>query len=159
MERMSKAKLITGYALAYIMWLVSFFLWLWFMFLSREAISGLLTMYYLDGSLNKMKVFQFFNQWYFYLTGLVWLILMIVVENYLRQGVVKGDLFRRIGKVIAPELILLAIANFARSLVRIFTTVDWLILIVELVLGAALIFWIVKTKPPRPGMLVRKESA
>jgi hypothetical protein len=156
---MSKAKQIVGYALAYAMWLVSFFLWLWFMFLSREAISGLLTMHYLDGSLNKMKVFQFFNQWYFYLTGLVWLILMIVVENYLRQGVLKGDLLRRISKVIAPELILLAIANFARSFVLLFTAVDWLILVIELVLGAALIFWLIKTKPPRPGILVRKESA
>jgi hypothetical protein len=155
---MSKAKLFSQYAIAFIMWMVSFLLWLVFMFLSREAIAGLLIRYYLDGSLNKMKFFQFFNQWYFYLLGLAWLVLMIVVENYFRQGVIKKNLYRRISKVVGPEILLLAIINFVRSLTTSFTILDWLITVLGLILGAALIWWAMKTKPPTPGILEKKAS-
>jgi len=150
---MSRVKLIANYALAYVMWIVSFLLWLWFMLLSREAIAGLLTNFYLNGSFSRMKAFQFFNQWYFYLMGLVWLIFMIGVENYFRQGIKKGNLLRRISQVIGPELFLLSITNLVRSFILAFTIWDWLILGLELILGAGLVWWTMKIKPPTPGIL------
>jgi type IV secretory pathway TrbD component len=155
---MSRVKLIVNYAVAYIMWILSFLLWLLFMFLSREAIAGLLMRFYLDGSLNKMKFFQFFNQWYFYFLGLVWLILMIVVENYFRQGVIKRNLYRRISLIVGPEIILLSIANFVRSLVTVFAIQDWLISGFGFILGVAMVWWAKKNKPPTPGLLEKKAS-
>ena len=121
---------------------------------SREAISGMLIRFYLNGTFQRTKEFQFFNQFYFYLLGLVWLILMIVVENYFRLGVKKGDLFKRIGKVIGPELILLLVSDVFRLFSTTFSAQDWIIVFLELVLGAGMIWLAVSLKTPsRPGQV------
>ncbi len=155
---MTKLKLFANYALAYIMWIVSFLLWLSFMFLSREAITRLLTLYYLDGSFTRMKVLQFFNQGYFYILGLVGLVLMIIVENDFRVAVKKGTLYRRIARLIGPQLLLLGIANIGLALGRPTTILDWLFLFVELILGIGLIWLSGKLKPRLASVQVNKAN-
>ncbi len=151
-------KKLPSYVLAYVMWLASFLLWVLFLFRSREAISGLLMRFYLPGSLEgtfqRTRVFQSFNQFYFYLGGLVWLVLMIVVENYFREGARRGSLLKRIGKIIGPEVLLLFVFDLLRTVSAVFKPLDWAALVLELVIGAGLIWIAIKAKePPRPGLI------
>jgi hypothetical protein len=153
-------KKLLSYALAYVMWLASFLLWVLFLFRSREAISGLLIRFYLNGAFQRQKVFQSFNQFYFYLGGLVWLVLMIVVEQYFRDGVKKGSLIRRISKIIGPELLLLFVADLLRKVSATFTVLDWVILAAELIIGAGLVWISIRMKEPArgTGMLPKASS-
>ncbi len=152
---MTKLKNWPKYALSYVSWIVSFLLWFWFIFKSREAISGLLTRYYLngplEGSFQRTKVFQFFNQGYFYVVGLIWLIMMIVVEQYFRDGVRKGNLNTRICQVIGPEMLLLFLSDIAHALVALPSALDWLVLVVEFILAVGMIGYAIKSKQaPKP---------
>lgn len=143
------------YALSYVSWIVSFLLWFWFILKSKETISSLLAVYYvqgpLEGTFQRTKVFQFFNQGYFYVVGLIWLIMMIVVEQYFRDGVRKGNLTTRICKVIGPELLLLFLSDLAHTFVVSPSTQDWLVLVVEFVLAVGLIGYAIRSKQgPKP---------
>lgn len=148
---MTKFKNWPKYALSYVSWIVSFLLWFWFIFKSREALSGLLARYYLNGPLEgafqRTKIFQFFNQSYFYIVGLIWLILMIVVEQYFRDGVKKGILINRICKVVGPELFLLFLSDIAHAVTTLPSVMDWLILVVEFILAVGMIGFAIKSKP------------
>ncbi len=157
-------KKLLSYVLAYVMWLASFLLWVLFLFRSREAISGLLMRFYLpgpiEGTFQRTRVFQSFNQFYFYLGGLVWLVLMIVVENYFREGAKRGSLIRRIGKVIGPEVLLIFISDLLRTVSSTFQALDWVILAAELIVGAGLVWVSFKFKEPaRPSGLLYKASS
>ncbi len=157
-------KRLLSYALAYVMWLASFLLWVVFMVRSKDAISGLLIRFYLPGQLEgtfqRTRVFQSFNQFYFYLGGLVWLVLMIVVENYFREGARRGSLIRRIGKIIGPEVLLLFVADLLRMFSTAFHVLDWVLLASELIIGAGLVWISVKLKEPaRATGLIPKVSS
>lgn len=159
MTQMTKMKLITNYAVAYLAWILVFILWLAFMFISRDSITRLLTVYYLDGSFTRMKVYQFFNQGYFYILGLIGLVLTIIVENDFRVAVQKGTLYQRITRLIGPQLLLLALAGIGLAIARPSTVVDWIVLAVEIMLGVGLIWLSNKLKPPIAAKQVRKANS
>ncbi len=148
---MDKAKTVYRYAFAYLMWIVSFILWVVFIFLSREAIVGLLSTYYYQDNFQRMKVIQFFNQAYPFLLSIAWLALMLITESYFRNGAKKNDLTRRVSWVIGPEILLIFISNFLQGFLLGYGSVPitfWLILFVELVAGVGLIWLAVKTPKP-----------
>lgn len=140
---MPNIKIISRYALAYTTWIISFLLWVWFMFLGRDAITTLLALYYYQGKFQRGKEIQFISQGWLFLTGLIWLVLMVFVENYMRVGAGKKDFDRRIGKVLAPEVVLIFIADLALASAAGLgglPVLRWLILLVELAAGIALIW-------------------
>lgn len=142
----SRKDLIFRYAVAYATWIVSLLLWVWFMFLSRDAITNLLKIYYYQNSFQHGKAIQFFMQAWIFVTGIIWLILMVLVENYMREGVKKKNLAKRVGKVIAPELVLIFLSDLMLAFSQGFFNLPflrWLILV--LVLAAAIaMLWLAK---------------
>lgn len=149
---MNKFRSVFVYFFAYLMWVVSLILWAAFIFLSRDAIVGLLSAYYYQENFQRMKAIQFFNQAYPFILGLAWVVLMLIVEQYFRNGAKKGDLAQRIARVIGPEIILIFFANLIQVFLMGFNVVPltlWLILLVEVILGGWLV-WLAR-KGVKPG--------
>lgn len=154
---MAKIKNLTTYAIAYAMWIASFLLWVLFMFLSRTAILDILGTFYVQGGteigrFQRGKEVQFIDRAYLVGTGLIWLVLMIVVESYFRNGAEKGDLARRIGRIVGPELLLIFASDLTLAFVNglgLLPWTRWLILLGELVLGGIGLWLAFKAAPPR----------
>lgn len=130
------------YVLAYVMWLISMLLGVWFLLTSRVWVRTALTLYYAGDSITRKMQVGLLDQVYFIIVGLAWLIMMVVSEEYLRKGISGKNLLHRIANVIAPELLLIALSDICLLMVLGILTQSWLYwlrLVVELI-GAGLLF-------------------
>ena len=152
---MSKTKTWSLYFVAYFMWIVSFLLWLWFMFLGRTLMTGGLAPLIMPGAVQQAKMVQLADRVYLLTVGLIWLVLMIVVESYFRHGVEKGELWRRIGRVFGPQVLLVFLVDLGLVLfygAAIQPVSRWLLLGLELVLSAGFfVLGALAPRAPRPG--------
>lgn len=146
----TKKDLISRYAVAYATWIISLLLWAGFMFLARDAITNLLGLYYYQDSFQRKKEIQFFMQAWIFVTGIIWLIMMVIVENYMREGVKKKNLAKRVGKVIGPELLLLFLTVLALAFSQQFNhfpLIGWFSLLL-LFAGTVATLWLAKNGWP-----------
>ena len=152
---MLKTKTFSLYFVAYLMWIVSFLLWLWFMYLGRTLMTGVLTPLVMPGAVQQAKMVQLADRVYLLTVGLIWLVLMIVVESYFRHGVQKGELWRRIGRVFGPQVLLVFLVDLGLMLhygVDIQPASRWLLLGVEIVLSVGFFtLGALAPRAPRPG--------
>jgi len=145
-------KKILSYATAYLMWILTAALGVWLMLISRSAFLGALALYAGD-SVQRAWQARFFEKIFTIAIGLLWLVAMIVVEEYFRMGVQRHSLLVRFAKVAGPELLavfvvdalLLWLQRGSASWLR------WLTLGGELVLGTALVWLARSAKTPRSG--------
>lgn len=140
---MKKLQQWSGYLLAYTMWIVSFLLWLGFMLLGRDALLGVLGLYYIGESFQRRFQAQLVDRVFVFGTGLIWVILMILVENYFRTGVKKGDLGRRVGRVLGPQVLLIFLADAVKAIwvdPIPLPWIRWVLLAVELTVGVGTIY-------------------
>jgi len=147
--QLPKKTLIGRAAVAYLAWIVSLLLWLWFLLLGRNSLLAILGTYYVRGGLQRRFEAQFAERAFVFTIGIIWVILMVVVEEYFRRGIKKGDLLRRIGRVFAPIILLIFIADFALAFVVGLGTLSWLrwvLLFIELFFGMAMA-WLGKKAP------------
>ena len=100
------------YALCYLMWVVSAALGLFDLVISRGLLMSLITLV----SANRW-VLSSIDRFGLILLGIAWLAFVIALEGYYRSGVDKGDLARRVGRVIAAELSVLALAYIVPFLI------------------------------------------
>lgn len=131
----SKLKLYTHYAVAYTSWITSFLLWFWFIIIGRDALSGVLNVYYIQNKLSRRYISQFYDRIFLIVSAVIWITLVVVVEEYLRRGIKKGDLFRRLGRVFAPIILCIFIADATNGFLLGFQYlpwIRWLLLIIEL---------------------------
>jgi hypothetical protein len=136
------------YFFAYFMWVVSLALWAAFIFFSRDVIVGFLSAYYYQDIFERMKAIQFFNQAYPFVLGLVWLVLMLIVEQYFRNGAKTGTLGHRIARVFGPLVLLLFFTTLAQIILIGMVAAPmilWLILLVELLL-AGWLMWLARKR-------------
>ena len=78
---------------------------------------------------------------YLMIVGFLWLVLMILVEEYFRRGVQNGRLLVRIGRVLGPEVLLLAAVQVGYILLGGIETLSWIsggLLALEFLIGLAL---------------------
>ncbi|HCE18557.1 MAG TPA: hypothetical protein DEQ80_11930, partial [Anaerolinea thermolimosa] len=102
-----------------------------------------LGLYYIGESFQRRFQAQLVDRVFVFGTGLIWVILMILVENYFRTGVKKGDLGRRVGRVLGPQVLLIFLADAVKAI-----WVDpiplpwmrWVLLAVELTVGVGTIY-------------------
>jgi hypothetical protein len=137
------------YIFAYGMWLVALLLGVWFLLTSRVGVHAYLTLYYAGNSITRLVQAGLLDQVYFLLVGLLWLILMIVSEEYFRKGIGRKDLFHRVIVIIAPELLLTAFSDiFLIVVLGIYqqTWLFWLRLFVELIAAGFLFYLAVVTR-------------
>ena len=145
-------KKILSYVSAYLMWILTAALGVWFMLISRSAFLGAFALCAGD-SVHRAWQARFFEKVFVIAIGLLWLVAMIVVEQYFRMGVRRHSLLVRFAKVVGPELLavfvvdalLLWLQRGSASWLR------WLTLGGELVLGTALVWFARSAKAPRSG--------
>jgi hypothetical protein len=142
-----------NYVLAYIIWIFTLLLGILFIIISREDFLGASSAFYVRGSVTLANRAAFYEKVFLVVLGLLWMGLMIVGEEYFRRGAQQGDLLRRIGKIVGPELLLL----FAADLFLLWLQgsggsnwLRWLILGFELIVGVVLLLYSFYLKPPKP---------
>jgi hypothetical protein len=131
------------FIVAYIAWILFTLLFLAVMFLGRDTLLGYLRNYWSQGSISRQFAINFFDRGYVLLSGILWLILMIVIESYFRNGVIKGNLPHRVSMVFGYEILAIFLFHLlsvllvgAASLIGL----QWIVLLGEFVLSAGLIF-------------------
>jgi hypothetical protein len=127
--------------LVYGMWLVFILLGIWILIIGRNDLSEWLSRYYIQDSFQRSKEAQFFNQAYFFVAGLILFILTIVVEEYFKHGVRKGQLGKRIAKVMGIEILCLCAASWVSAYLIGFSPLVWATLAAELLVGVGLIWF------------------
>ena len=130
--------------LAYGMWFVFILLGIWALIVGRNDLSEWLSRYYIQDNFQRSKEAQFFNQIYFFIAGLVLFILTIVVEEYFKHGARKGEMAKRIAKVMGIELMVLFAVSMISAYLIGFSPLVWLTLAAELVVSVVLIWYGVK---------------
>ena len=133
-------KIWIKYFIAYGMWFVFTLVGLFFLIVSRNSLMELLKRYYVQDKFQRGMEVQFFDKAYLLVVAFAILILMIVVEEYFKHGVQKGELAKRIFKVFGPEILLMFAASLASAYLVGFSTLIWLALGVQLVAGILMIY-------------------
>ncbi len=150
---MKRITRISQFFVAYSAWVLFILLFLAIMFLGRDTLLGFLRNYWAKGSISRQFAINFFDRGYILLIGIVWLILMIVIESYFRNGVAKGNLTHRVSKVFGFEI--LAIFSFhlltiLMSGISAIQGLQWALITGEFLLSAVLIFISLKTAKKIP---------
>lgn len=87
--------------MVYVLWMVIILLALWVLIVARGAVNII----YIVLTWNRW-VLRAVDRWSLLLFGIVWLIAIIAIEDYLRQGVEKGQLYQRFTKVAGAAVLL-----------------------------------------------------
>jgi hypothetical protein len=142
-----------NYLIAYFMWAVTTLMGLWSFLQFREALLTWLGLYYLNGNLQHKYSAPFITQFSSLIAGLILFILIIVIEEYFRDGAGKGDLIRRIVRVMGLLLLLIAAIDLITIVMLGVAIVGWIRLaigIVELLVGGVLAYIGLRRKPAVP---------
>jgi len=147
------------YLLAYGTWVIFILLGALFVILSRTALQVVLARYYVLGAFDRDMQAKLVDRVYLMALGFTWLILMILIEQYFRKGVQNGKTLVRIGRVLGPEVLLLAGVQLVYLILGGIQTLMWLsggLLLIEFGIGFFLTWFGVSRKdaPPRPSAKV-----
>ncbi len=132
-------------------WLVVSVLGFWIFVVLREAILSLLSAFYVGESARRAWRVRFLDRAYFIVAGLIYLIFIFAIDGYLRDGLSRRDVLRRLARVIGIQLLVL----FPLDLITYFVGRSFLeqfgvvLPIVEILAGGALLFYSIKAKPKR----------
>jgi hypothetical protein len=134
-----------GYIAAFLMWAAVLALGLWFMLIGREGLLGALSAFYVGDSLPRAWQVRFLDKVFWIVLGLLWMVLMVVGEEYLRRGVAERDLLKRFAKIVGPELLLIFAVDLFLFWLQGFgglSWMRWLILGGELLIGVGLVLFV-----------------
>lgn len=93
-----------AYILVYAGWLALFALSLWLVFLLQNLVHDWLFL-----RTNAWRL-RFASQWSIFVLGIPWILYAFLTEGYLRNGIARGDVLRRLRKVGTPLLLLIALS-------------------------------------------------
>jgi hypothetical protein len=137
-------KKVVSYAAAYLLWIITLLLGLWFLLLSRDGFLGFLSAFYIDHAIERAWQVRFGDKAFTIALGAAWLVLMIVSENSYRTGVRRGDFGARFARITGPLLLLVFAADAFLLWLQGAGNLNWLrgfILGVELIAGVALVLF------------------
>jgi hypothetical protein len=125
------------YPLVYAMWLAILLLGIWFLLISRDALLGLIDVLMADETTSHTWRLISFERFYLVGAGLVWLVVMVFSELYLRRGVARGKLVPRFARIFGVVMLLVFVSDAVIFALQGLTGgwLRWLILAVELALG------------------------
>ncbi len=139
---MKKLNSVGKYIIAYSAWVIFILLFLWIILLSRETFLGFLRNFWVQGYFSRKMAITFIDRIFVLFIGITWLVLMIVIESYFRNGIKKGNLIQRISKVVGSEVFAIFIVDLTMTslggLIGLPWT-RWAFLLLELVIGSGLI--------------------
>ena len=97
--------LVIRYVACYLIWFLVGGLGLWLIFLFRtNLVEDVLFMRVSGWQVGAI------DRWFVYVGGGVWIVVIFLLEGYLRQGAEQGKLIIRSGKVLAIQLTLVALS-------------------------------------------------
>ena len=136
------------YLLALLAWLAVSALCLWIVVVFRQALLSLMAAFYIGDSMSRAWRARFFDRVYVVVAGLSYLIFIVTIHEYLRFGANKGDLLRRVARVLGFEFLILVPIDLTtlllhRSLAGRF---GFLLLGGEVLGGSALLIYAIRTK-------------
>lgn len=94
-----------AYILVYAVWLALFALSLWLVFLLQQNLVN--DLFFLQTDIWRLR---FVSQWSIFVLGIPWILYAFLTEGYLRNGIARGDVLRRLRKVGTPLLLLIALS-------------------------------------------------
>jgi hypothetical protein len=142
-----------NYILAYLMWTLNLVLGIWFILISREFLLLFLGINYVGKNIARGAQVVFLDKVYLIALGLAWLIFMIVMENDFKKSARKGILMKRFARIAGPEFLLVFAADLGLLILQGLSAavwLRWLILLAELGLGAACIWYARSMKQAGP---------
>lgn len=129
---------------AYLLLLPILLLGFWLFLIGREALSSLLSFFFVGTSLTRGYQAGFADRMYVVFVGVGWMVLFVVAEELLRRSISKGRLFSTFSRFMGVGFLLALVFDSILTLLAVeFVGVgwsSWLILGVELVSAAAFIF-------------------
>lgn len=142
-----------SHILVYLLWTLLVALGFWFLILSREVFLSAAA-YYVGDSVTRGWQIRFYDKIFFLFVGLLLLIFIYVVENYLREGIEKHTILRRFAKIAGWVLLLIAAADvlllFLQGLVGA-GSLRWVVIAAEVGLGVGFSWIGRRATAPRPG--------
>lgn len=94
-----------AYILVYAGWIVLFALSLWLVFLLQSNLVD--DLFFMRTNAWRLR---FVSQWSIFVLGIPWILYAFLTEGYLRNGIARGDVLRRLRKVGTPLLLLIALS-------------------------------------------------
>jgi hypothetical protein len=137
-------KTIINALLAYLIWILFLVLGVWFIIISRDGFLGAMSTFYVKTNLARSLQMRFIDRILVLALGLCWMTCMIVVEQYLRNGIKSNDLTVRIARVMGPEMLLIFAADLFLMWLQGASGSSWLrwfILAAELAVGILLVIY------------------
>lgn len=129
---------------AYLLLLPILLLGIWIFVIGREALSSLLSIYYVGTYFTRQYQAGFADRMYVVFIGVSWMVLFVVAEELLRRSVAKGRLFlifsRFMGAGFLLALVLDGILTFLAVKFASVASSRWLVLGAELLFAGAFIF-------------------
>ncbi len=132
-----------GYALAYLMWIVTLFLGVWIFLIGRNLFLVILVQVSSNTYQSTVQA-RFGERIFSIVLGLIWLVMMIGSEEYYRTGVLKKRLHERWSAVVGTELLVIFLIDFSLLLLQGVSNGAWLrgiILFAELAAGLLLLWY------------------
>lgn len=132
---------ISGYISAFLMWVFLMALGLWIMVVSRDVLLSILALNASESTQSRWQTI-FFDKIFMVAISLVWLVLMVVIDGYLKRGIEKQDITKRFAKFAGPMILVLFLVDLC-----LFGLQGWVapllrlpLLAIELVVGG-LLWW------------------
>ncbi len=146
-------------------WLTNCVLGLWVMISLQQTLLATLAVWYVQDSNVRGWRARFYDRAYFVIAGLLYLIFIFVNDGYLRDGLKKGDTFRRFVKITGIGLLILFPADLLNLLVQSSARgaglgqYSLILVALELLAGTALLAYAIHHNPKRKAKLAVEENA
>lgn len=131
-----------GYISAYVFWAISVALALWFLIQVRETLPAWIAGSIMKDPLRARRLATIINQLLVLVGGAGLLVFLLIIEQYFRKGVLKGNLWGRIARVCGILLVLIFLIDGSQLMLNKISLTfwsSWLMVLVELALGVSLL--------------------
>ena len=135
------------YVIVYVMWAVFMGLGLLFLIVSRTSLTTFLRLNYALENFQRGKQVQLIDQVYFLILGLVLVILMIVVEEYFKNGAKKNRLGLRLARVFGIEFFFVFLASVASAYLVGFSALVTIVMVSLFILSCVLLWFGYRISP------------
>jgi len=133
---------VIKYLIAYMMWITNMILSIWFAYLTRTSVLGILALFYQQGDFQYTKLVDLIDRVLVVVLGLGWLVFTIFTEEYYRSGALKENLPKRFARIAGPLILCIFVVDLSLLWVQGASEwMRWLILAIELFAGLALIVY------------------
>lgn len=123
------------YLFVYGMWSVFIILGILFLVISRNSLTGLLTLYTDSDNFQWSMMLKFIDRSYFLVAGVALFVMVIIIEEYYKRGVKAGVFWQRVFRSFGIEILLLFIVSLISAYLIGISPLIGLVLFSQCLLG------------------------